>query len=88
MPFPDEAFANQVRVLPHQDQWAAEGADRVARLRLILPNAVAVNTRQAEVGSGWSTISGDGCVITYNSNTSTQLDEDTNDQYDVFLYRR
>lgn len=43
MPFPDEQFADQVRVLPHQNQWAAEGADLVARLRFLLPDAVAVD---------------------------------------------
>jgi Tol biopolymer transport system component len=46
------------------------------------------DTTQAGIGSGWSTISGDGCFIAYNSNTSTQLDEDTDHRFDVFLYRR
>jgi GrpB-like predicted nucleotidyltransferase (UPF0157 family) len=43
MPFPDESFADQVRVLPYQVRWAAEGADLVARLRLLVPDATAVD---------------------------------------------
>ena len=42
MPFPDEPFAEQVRVLPHQPRVAEEGADLVARLRRLLPDGAAV----------------------------------------------
>ena len=43
MPFADEPFADQVRVLPYQNCWAAEGADLVVRLGLLLPDATAVD---------------------------------------------
>lgn len=43
MPFPDEPFADQVRVLRYQNNWAADGADLVVRLRLLLPDAIAVD---------------------------------------------
>ena len=43
MPFPDQPFVKQVRVLPHQNQWAEEGADLVARLRRLMPHAVAID---------------------------------------------
>ena len=43
MPFPDEPFADEVRVLPYQNHWTAEGADLVARLGRILPEATAVD---------------------------------------------
>jgi GrpB-like predicted nucleotidyltransferase (UPF0157 family) len=43
MPFPGEPFGDQVRVVPYQDHWAEEGADLVARLELLLPEAPAVD---------------------------------------------
>ncbi len=43
MPFPDEHFAHRVRVLPYQSRWVAEGAELVARLKDLLPDAVAVD---------------------------------------------
>jgi GrpB-like predicted nucleotidyltransferase (UPF0157 family) len=43
MPFPDEPFAEQVRVLPHQNRWAKEAADLLAVLRRLLPDAAAVD---------------------------------------------
>ena len=43
MPFPDESFADQVRVLTYQGNWAGEGAALVARLGQLMPDAVAVD---------------------------------------------
>ena len=43
VPFPDEPFASQVRVLPYQDRWAEEGAALVERLRRLFPGAPAVD---------------------------------------------
>jgi len=43
VPFPDEPFASQVQVIPHQDRWAEEGAALVERLQRLLPSAAAVD---------------------------------------------
>lgn len=43
MPFPDEASAHGVEVVPYDAGWATEGDALVASLRALLPDAVAVD---------------------------------------------
>lgn len=43
MPFVDELFADRVVVDPYQGRWAREGLELVARLRQLVPAAVAVD---------------------------------------------
>jgi GrpB-like predicted nucleotidyltransferase (UPF0157 family) len=42
MPFPDEPLAQRIEVIPHREGWADEGSSLAARLRELLPGAVAV----------------------------------------------
>lgn len=43
MPFPDEAFADRIHVVDYQDRWFREGCELVDSLRVLVPEATAID---------------------------------------------